>query len=191
MCLVFTRMPGESYRRRLSSCPCCCLCDVFLATMNPFVCSFSTSTMGLVLFSKIVRPDGTQCGYCLLFSVTHRPQCPHRPCCWGTPRVHLPPDWLGRSRALWRHSSTPPAMYISCWTLWPQSRVSSNACPLKRFNHFQISYSSRLGNSWTFEVYSEMIWLNKHTIQRCFKDKAAHIGKRKIIHKINMHSGAH
>ena len=35
--LVFTRMPGESYRRRLRSLL-LCLCDVFRALMNSLVC---------------------------------------------------------------------------------------------------------------------------------------------------------
>ena len=33
MCLIFTRMPGESYRRRLRSLL-LCLCDVFRALIN-------------------------------------------------------------------------------------------------------------------------------------------------------------
>ena len=35
--LVFTRMPGESYRRRLKSLL-LCLCDVFRALINSLVC---------------------------------------------------------------------------------------------------------------------------------------------------------
>ena len=37
MYLVFTRMPGESYRRRLGSLF-LCLCDVFRALINSLVC---------------------------------------------------------------------------------------------------------------------------------------------------------
>ena len=37
MYLVFTRMPGESYLRRLRSLL-LCLCDVFLALINSLVC---------------------------------------------------------------------------------------------------------------------------------------------------------
>ena len=37
MCLVFTRMPGESYRRRLTSLL-LCLCDVFRALISSLVC---------------------------------------------------------------------------------------------------------------------------------------------------------
>ena len=49
MCLVFTRMPGESYRRRLRSLF-LCLCDVFRALINSLVCWFCTSALSLVLF---------------------------------------------------------------------------------------------------------------------------------------------
>ena len=37
MYLVFTRMPGESYRRRVMSLL-LCLCDVFRALINSLVC---------------------------------------------------------------------------------------------------------------------------------------------------------
>ena len=37
--LVFTRMPGQSYRRLLGSLL-LCLCDVFRALVNSLVCSF-------------------------------------------------------------------------------------------------------------------------------------------------------
>ena len=37
MYLVFTRMPGESHRRRLRSLL-LCLCDVFRALINSLVC---------------------------------------------------------------------------------------------------------------------------------------------------------
>ena len=46
---VFTRMPGESYRRRLRSLL-LCLCYVFRALINFLVCWFCTSALGLVLF---------------------------------------------------------------------------------------------------------------------------------------------
>ena len=49
MYFVFTRMPGESYRRRLGSLL-LCLCDVFRALITSLVCSFCTSALGLVLF---------------------------------------------------------------------------------------------------------------------------------------------
>ena len=42
MYLVFTRMPGQSYRRRLRSLL-LCLCYVFRALINSLVCWFSTS----------------------------------------------------------------------------------------------------------------------------------------------------
>ena len=38
MHLVFTRMPGESYRRRLTSLLLCGLCDHFRALINSLVC---------------------------------------------------------------------------------------------------------------------------------------------------------
>ena len=37
MCLVFTRMPGESYRRRLRS-SLLCACDDFRVLINSLVC---------------------------------------------------------------------------------------------------------------------------------------------------------
>ena len=37
MCLVYARMPGESYRRRLGS-SLLYLCDVFRALINSLVC---------------------------------------------------------------------------------------------------------------------------------------------------------
>ena len=49
MYLVFTRMSGESYRRRLWSLL-LRLCDVFRARINSLVCWFCTSALGLVLF---------------------------------------------------------------------------------------------------------------------------------------------
>ena len=48
ICLVFTRMPGESYRRWLGSLL-LCLCDVFRALIKSLVCWFCTSALGLVL----------------------------------------------------------------------------------------------------------------------------------------------
>ena len=42
--LAFTRMPGESYRRRLGLC-CYELCDVCRALMNSLVCWFTISTI--------------------------------------------------------------------------------------------------------------------------------------------------
>ena len=48
MRLVFTCMPGESYRRRLGSL--LCLCDVVQALINSLVCWFCTCALGLVLF---------------------------------------------------------------------------------------------------------------------------------------------
>ena len=52
--LVFTCMPGDSYRRRLQSLL-LCLCYVFRALINSLVCWFCTSTPGLVLF-QIATP---------------------------------------------------------------------------------------------------------------------------------------
>ena len=49
MYLVLTRMPRESYRRRLRSLL-LYLCDVFRALINSLVCWFCTSALGLVLF---------------------------------------------------------------------------------------------------------------------------------------------
>ena len=49
MYLVFTRMPGESYRRRLRSLL-LYLCYVFRALINSLVCWFCTSALDLVLF---------------------------------------------------------------------------------------------------------------------------------------------
>ena len=48
MYLVFTRMPGESYRRRLRPLL-LYLCDVFRALINS-LCRFCTSALGLVPF---------------------------------------------------------------------------------------------------------------------------------------------
>ena len=49
MYLVFTCMPGESYCRRLGSLL-LCLCYVFWALINFFVCWFYMSSLGLILF---------------------------------------------------------------------------------------------------------------------------------------------
>ena len=46
---VLTRMPGESYRRRLRSLL-LYLCYVFLALIDSLVCGFCTSALCLVLF---------------------------------------------------------------------------------------------------------------------------------------------
>ena len=53
MYLVFTRMPGESYRRRFR-CLLLCLREVFGALFNSFVCR--AYALGLVLF-QIVTTD--------------------------------------------------------------------------------------------------------------------------------------
>ena len=50
--LVFTRVPGESYRRRLRSLI-LCLCDVFRGPVNSLVCWFCSSALGLVLFQTV------------------------------------------------------------------------------------------------------------------------------------------
>ena len=52
--LLFTRMPGESYRRRLGSLL-MCLCDVFRALINSLVCWFCTGAPGLILSSANKR----------------------------------------------------------------------------------------------------------------------------------------
>ena len=52
--IVFTRMPGESYRRRLESLL-LCLCDVFPAVTNSLECWFCTGTLGLNLFQIVAR----------------------------------------------------------------------------------------------------------------------------------------
>ena len=54
MYLVFTRMPGESYRRRLQSLL-LCLRDVFPAVTNSLECWFCTGTLGLSLFQIVAR----------------------------------------------------------------------------------------------------------------------------------------
>ena len=46
--LVFSYMPGESYRRRLWSL--LCLCCVFRALINSLVCGFRTNALGLIPF---------------------------------------------------------------------------------------------------------------------------------------------
>ena len=52
--LLFTRMPDESYRRRLRSLL-LCLCDFFRALSNSFVCWFCTSALrGLLLFQFVL-----------------------------------------------------------------------------------------------------------------------------------------
>ena len=48
MYLVFTRMPGKSYGRRLRSL--LCLCDVSRALITSLACWFCLSALGLVLF---------------------------------------------------------------------------------------------------------------------------------------------
>ena len=52
--LVFTRMSGESYRRRFRSL--LCLCDVFRALINSLVCWLCTNALGLIL-SQIVTHE--------------------------------------------------------------------------------------------------------------------------------------
>ena len=68
MYLVFTRMPGESYRRRLR-CLLFCLCDVFRALINSLVCWFCVCELrcewceavgnGLFLIFNIVETSET------------------------------------------------------------------------------------------------------------------------------------
>ena len=53
MYLVFTRMPGKSYRRRLRSLL-LYLCDVFRALINSLVCWFCASALGIVLFQIFI-----------------------------------------------------------------------------------------------------------------------------------------
>ena len=52
MYLVFTRMPGESYLRRLRAFL-LCLCEVFRALINSLVYWFCTNALGLVLFQRV------------------------------------------------------------------------------------------------------------------------------------------
>ena len=54
--LVFTHMPGESYRRWLGS---LLLCDVFWALLNSLVCWFCRSTMGLIAFQTCANTYST------------------------------------------------------------------------------------------------------------------------------------
>ena len=61
--LVFTHMPGESYRRRLRS-SLLYLCYVFQAKFNSLVSSFCTSALGLVLFQ--IRVHSIKLMRCLL-----------------------------------------------------------------------------------------------------------------------------
>ena len=56
MYLVFTRMPGESYRRRLRSLL-LYLCYVFRVLISSLVCWFNISALGLVLFQIRVFYD--------------------------------------------------------------------------------------------------------------------------------------
>ena len=68
MHLVFTRMPGERYHRRLRSLS-LSLCDVFRVLINSLVCRFCTSALGLVLFG--FRLKGKY-GYLFLKVKTHK-----------------------------------------------------------------------------------------------------------------------
>ena len=56
MYLVFTRMAGESCRRRFGSLL-LYLCYVFRALINSLVCWFCTSALGLVLFQICHKPE--------------------------------------------------------------------------------------------------------------------------------------
>ena len=53
MYLVFTRMPGESYRRRLRSLL-LRLCDILPALINSLACGFCTSALDLALFETAI-----------------------------------------------------------------------------------------------------------------------------------------
>ena len=59
MYLVFTRMPTESYRRRLRPLL-LYLCYVFRAQINSLVGRLNTSALGLVLFQIYVEPSLSQ-----------------------------------------------------------------------------------------------------------------------------------
>ena len=62
MYLVFTRMPGERYRRRLRSLRLSCLCDVFQALIIFLVCCFCTSgVLGLVPFEITIPKRKAWC----------------------------------------------------------------------------------------------------------------------------------
>ena len=49
---IFTRMPGEGYRRRLTSLL-LCLCDIFRALSNSCIGFFSIGAPDLVLFQTV------------------------------------------------------------------------------------------------------------------------------------------
>ena len=49
---IFSRMPGESFRRRLTSLL-LCLCDIFRALSNSCIGFFSTGALDLVLFQTV------------------------------------------------------------------------------------------------------------------------------------------
>ena len=53
MCLAFTRMPGESYRRRLGSLL-LYLCDVFRVLINSLACWNQLETTALVCFKSLL-----------------------------------------------------------------------------------------------------------------------------------------
>ena len=59
MYLVFLRIPGESYRRRLKFLL-LCLCDVFRGLINSLVFCFCTSALGLVL-CQVVENQRSVC----------------------------------------------------------------------------------------------------------------------------------
>ena len=61
MYLVFTRMPGESYSRRLRSLL-VCSCDVFPALIHT-PCVFDLGAVGLILFREPVWPSGKALGW--------------------------------------------------------------------------------------------------------------------------------
>ena len=52
--VIFIRMPGKSYRRRLESLL-LCLCDVFPAVTNSLECWFCTGTLRLSPFQIVAR----------------------------------------------------------------------------------------------------------------------------------------
>ena len=128
MYLVSTRMPGESYRRRLRSLL-LCLCDVFRALINSLVCWFRTSTLGLVLFQIVQIYLHDWVTYCA--GVVH---------CAVTTELLYPITVI--CRALWLHQILDPDA-----TLSPSSTTNllrkNLPCSLQR-SSFVASFKSSL-----------------------------------------------
>ena len=149
MYLVFTRTPGESYRRLLRSLL-LCLCDVFRGPVNSLVCWFCTSALGLVLFQIVGIHFKFKQKHQLLWAKDHWKHIQpvdHINCELPPIRSYWSIDWWSHlySAVLRSRADSLRSTDISCCLLpdrWGQSKLFV-VLRVPCWDYFQIQYCSQ------------------------------------------------